>query len=221
MEQHQLRGAQLQYFHLFHATEIRMVSNCVALHESCHSLNTVSFFVSFFFFQEKSKQERANLDIVWQLENKNKEIQTLNARVQKVSHYLNLVMIFCFYLQSSCQDFEKFVQFSYNFQDSICFPGRLPQTTSMPNKHNFVCKMSLGNVNMKNCFKNVMVQDTHAQKFVFSFSKIFKIIYQINIFFFYKTKVAYKINAIYLFQDHVSIILCFTRNLIIPNTRDT
>ena len=66
-----------------------MVSNCVALHESCHYLDTVSFLVSFFFFsfffQEKSKQERANLDIVWQLENKNKEIQTLNAKVQKVS----------------------------------------------------------------------------------------------------------------------------------------
>ncbi|XP_029211867.2 ras and EF-hand domain-containing protein homolog isoform X3 [Acropora millepora] len=34
--------------------------------------------------EEKSKQERANVDIVWQLENKNKEIQTLNARVQKL-----------------------------------------------------------------------------------------------------------------------------------------
>ena len=41
-------------------------------------------FLFFFFFQEESKQERANVDIVWQLENKNKEIQTLNARVQKV-----------------------------------------------------------------------------------------------------------------------------------------
>ena len=35
-------------------------------------------------FQERSKQERANLDIVWQLETKNKEIQTLSARIQKV-----------------------------------------------------------------------------------------------------------------------------------------
>ncbi|XP_027038444.1 ras and EF-hand domain-containing protein-like isoform X2 [Pocillopora damicornis] len=34
--------------------------------------------------EEKSKQERSNLDIVWQLENKNKEIQTLTARVQKL-----------------------------------------------------------------------------------------------------------------------------------------
>ncbi|XP_074617320.1 uncharacterized protein LOC141876550 isoform X2 [Acropora palmata] len=34
--------------------------------------------------EEESKQERANVDIVWQLENKNKEIQTLNARVQKL-----------------------------------------------------------------------------------------------------------------------------------------
>ena len=40
---------------------------------------------SFDIFQEKSKQERANLDIVWQLESKNKEIQTLSVRIQKVS----------------------------------------------------------------------------------------------------------------------------------------
>ena len=53
--------------------------------KSCDYLDTVSFSISFFFFfQEESKQERANVDIVWQLENKNKEIQTLNARVQKV-----------------------------------------------------------------------------------------------------------------------------------------
>lgn len=40
---------------------------------------------SFVIFQERSKQERANLDIVWQLEAKNKEIQTLSGRIQKVS----------------------------------------------------------------------------------------------------------------------------------------
>ncbi|XP_068722019.1 ras and EF-hand domain-containing protein-like isoform X2 [Montipora capricornis] len=34
--------------------------------------------------EEKSKQERSNVDLVWQLENKNKEIQNLNARVQKL-----------------------------------------------------------------------------------------------------------------------------------------
>ncbi|XP_020614148.1 ras and EF-hand domain-containing protein homolog isoform X7 [Orbicella faveolata] len=34
--------------------------------------------------EERSKQERANLDIVWQLETKNKEIQTLSARIQKL-----------------------------------------------------------------------------------------------------------------------------------------
>ncbi|XP_078366530.1 uncharacterized protein LOC144650680 isoform X3 [Oculina patagonica] len=34
--------------------------------------------------EERSKQERSNLDIVWQLENKNKEIQTLSARIQKL-----------------------------------------------------------------------------------------------------------------------------------------
>lgn len=38
------------------------------------------------FSQERSKQERANLDIVWQLETKNKEIQTLSARIQKVTN---------------------------------------------------------------------------------------------------------------------------------------
>ena len=56
--------------------------NRVTIWTLSHFLFLFSFL---FFFQEKSKQERANLDIVWQLENKNKEIQTLNARVQKVS----------------------------------------------------------------------------------------------------------------------------------------
>ena len=37
-----------------------------------------------FLLQERSKQERSNLDIVWQLETKTKEIQTLTARIQKV-----------------------------------------------------------------------------------------------------------------------------------------
>ncbi|KAM7439151.1 hypothetical protein ABFA07_011420 [Porites harrisoni] len=34
--------------------------------------------------EERSKQERSNLDIVWQLETKTKEIQTLTARIQKL-----------------------------------------------------------------------------------------------------------------------------------------
>lgn len=37
--------------------------------------------------EEQSKFERSNLDIIWQMENKNKEYQALQAKHQKVSDW--------------------------------------------------------------------------------------------------------------------------------------
>lgn len=58
------------------------VNHYCDFHVNCLEVFVINFLLCI--IQERSKQERANLDIVWQLENKNKEIQTLNARVQKV-----------------------------------------------------------------------------------------------------------------------------------------
>ena len=135
-------------------------------------------FLFFFFFQEKSKQERANVDIVWQLENKNKEIQTLNARVQKVLLFSMVKFL---------------VRASHRYREVM---GSNP-----------VEVLTFSGFNISNCITCVHNCEDHSSLYM-------RLI-------FYKTKVAYIVNAIYLFQDHVSIILCFTRNLIILNTRGT
>ena len=156
-----------------------MISNCVALQETVWLFgHCLIFYFFFFFFQEKSKQERANVDIVWQLENKNKEIQTLNARVQKVLLFSMVKFL---------------VRASHRYQEVM---GSNP-----------VEVLTFSGFNMSNCITCVHNCEDHSSLYM-------RLI-------FYKTKVAYIINAIYLFQDHVSIILCFTRNLIILNTRGT
>ena len=58
--------------------------NHVCLKEHTFWMSIINMYKYCIPFQEKSKHDRANVDVMWQLDNKNKEIQQLQTDLQKV-----------------------------------------------------------------------------------------------------------------------------------------
>jgi len=71
--------------------------------------------------EEQSKFERSNLDIIWQMENKNKEIQALQARNQKVRKLITYHLLDVLQILVSLAIFPIFPCHFETLFEKLCF----------------------------------------------------------------------------------------------------